>query len=739
MKNKTVIVLVVAALGLFAYIFFVERDSMTTSDLQEREDRVFGEFARDSVTALTVSGPKGEVTARKIVDADGEERWRLTAPADLDADASAVRSVLAAIDFVLADRTVEGSEEARDPRYGLVEPRIRASFEMKGGAKTAFAIGAKDASGEKVYVALEGEDRFHAVEKDFYDSLDVGPQDLRDKHLLGRDSGFDGAREVSLERGGAIQRFSREGPDSPWKLERDGEKILAASDQVGELLREVERLRASEFLADGADEAAIEKWGLASSGRKLTVEGKTSAAVSFGSSCGQEGDGIAATVVGSGVIACVPKKITEVLDRPRARFEEMRPAVFEEEGVKKIEVKRGGRQLALEWDDDEDRWTIPGEGGDGAAIDQGVVGDLLETLYSARGDELVFGAEALEALGEPDATVALELDAGRDGIELEIWGPAEGESLQAVRRAGEPAFLRLEEDVLSRLSTDPLAFRQRVVENGDPDDIASMVIQGPAAQELVREDGEWKVVAPVEADADDGAARDLAGFAARIEVSRFVSRKAAPEHGLDRPWAVLEAVFEGKDGDPDRTLRILLGDEVGDSGERYGRVEDGETPVFAISASDAGLIGRPAVARDAVGIDTTAATKVEIDAGSRGKVTAVMKDGQWIGEEMPDLDSVTLKRLLVDLGSMKAVRTSSFDVGKGFEEPGLTVRIWSAGQDAPRELVAGARTPDEAEETYLARVSGLDVAFAVPARIIDDLASVASVDANDESRHIVTP
>lgn len=733
MKNKTVLVIVVVALAMFAYIFFIDRDTMSTSDLEGRKDRVFKEFNRDMVTAVTVSGSKGEVAVEKATGGDGEERWKMTSPAGLAADASAVRSVLSAIDFLLADRTVATEGEAEKPRYGLSDPRVTISFEMRGGAKTTFKVGASDSSGEKVYVALEGAKEFHAVEKDFLDSVDVGPSDLRDKHLFDQDMELDGALGATVRRADSTIELERDGVTSPWMIRRGEASILAAADQVNELLRDVGRLRADEFLGDGADDADMKKYGLDEPSRKVTVRlGEGEKTVVFGSPCGEGDGGIAASVVGSGTVACVPSKISDLLDRPASRFEEMRPAIFVDGDVDRITMTRQGKTLSLEWDDDDEKWRLSGTDDDAMELEPAAVRELLDALSSSRATKLTVGPEASADPGAPSAVVTLALDAGRDPVELELWPASGDDGAVSLRRKGEEAILTFKEDILSMVNPDPLGFRNRTIENGDPEDVTKLVLEGPAPQTLTSKDGSWTLASPVEANADDGAARDLARFAARLEVERYASPSALPAQGFDRPWAVLRATLSprAEDGDEkgdaqegagEKTVVIEIGSKVKDGEGRFGRIVGGKAPIFVVSAADVDRISRPVVARNLVQIDAGTARKIEITRQGEGDGwSAALVDGQWVSEQRPDLDSVTLKRLLVDLGTFKAVRATSFDVETGFETTTLGLKVYGEDGSDPQEMVVGSRSADESEDAYLARKAGLSVSFAVPARLVDD-------------------
>jgi len=725
-KNRTVIIIVAAALALFAFIFFIERGSMTSSELEGRKGRVFTEFRREAVLALTLKGASGqEVALEKAATADGTEgEWVITSPRKMAADAAAVRSVLSAIDFLLADRTVLEEGEADDPRYGLVAPRVTGSFTI-GDERVAFRVGADDASGDKLYIAVDGAPGFHAVERDFLEAVDLDLQALRDKHLV--EGSFDDAVEAVLARAGQELRFSREG-SGPWRIARGGADILAASEQVNEVLGKVRELRAERFVADDVKDEELAAYGLDRPTRSLAVSsGKgPRLAVELGSPCGEGSGLVHATVKGSGTVACVPSDIADLMDRPASRFEELRPAVFLEEDVEKITISRGARTLALELDDEEREWRLAG---DDTAVDRGAVAELLTLFREARAVELVAGDEAVGGLGEPAAVVRFDRDAGSEPVLLELFG-APGDETQTARRGEERAVLRVKADLIGAAVPDPLAFRERVLGRGDGARVTALTVEGPAAQRLEEGDGGWKIVSPVEVEADEQQARKLAETMARLEVERFVAPAAAPEHGLGAPWATVRADLVGEpaataEGSPApvESVTLELGARADDTGARFARFAGADKTVFVVAGPVAELVSRPLVARDRLRVATEGITRLEL-AAAGSILSARLDGGEWKSDERPDLDSVAVKRLLADLGALKAVSARSFDAAPPFDPVTLELKAWTAEDPDPAVLVFGPRSPDEKEDAYLARRGGLRVTFAAPSRLVDDLAAL---------------
>lgn len=733
MKNRTVLIVLGIAVLLLAFILLFERETMTTDELEGRRDRVFVEFRRDAVERLAILGTSGTRVELERVAGAGEDpdTWKIVSPRELAADDSAVRGALSAIDFLLRDRTVEGEQLAADPIYGLAEPRVTASFTIRGRA-FGFRIGADSKDGQKVYLALdESPGEFYAVERDFLGAMDLGLDDLRDKHLVTGSLGD--AVALRVQREGHELDLSRE-PGAQWTVARNGERVAAAEDQVAELLSALGNLRAESFAADGVSEQDLARYGLDAPSRTVTARRPDDGGelrLLLGRSC--EGEHrIHATAAGTGTVACVGDGLLSLLDRPVERMCEMRAAVFRDDDVTKIAIEREGRRLVLERDDDLARWQLADEGA--PAVEQRAVADLLEALRTARAQELATGDEALAALGEPTATAVLELDAGQDPIELRVW---EGASLgeQLLRRGEEQAVLKIGGGLLDLIAADPLAFRKRTIAHGERDDVVSLAIRGPVTQLLEREGASWKLVEPIRIAADGPSARELAGMLAVVKATRYAAPSAKPVHGLAEPWVVVTARFveekqteDGKDRTGEREIALEIG-AVADPGTRYARIRGQDGPVLVLGQDYLDAVGRPLAARDLLQIDGTELVKIELRSGERS-VVARREGNTWIAEK-GSAGSTDIARIVADLGAVKAVRAADLgpppsDAGKTLERPAepIAVRAWTAEQleaEDPLAITFGDRTDDDAENGCYAWRDGLEVTYVMPSRIADEI------------------
>ena len=730
MRNRTVIAILTVATALLAFILFFERGTLTTSERQSRKNHVFVGFKRDLVDRLAVRGSTGQevvLERSKGGEVDSVESWRITSPRDLDADSSEAQSIISAIDFLLRDRAVKGSNVVADPNYGLATPRLSGSFSIRGEV-TSFKVGA-DAKGGKVYLAIDGvEDEVYAVESDFLETMDKGVDDLRSKDIADLEIHEAVRVEVTRENGGL--RLRRD-PGGTWKVHDSGAWILAAEERVSELLGEVDGVRAERFVADNVPEGDLAKYGLGVPKRSIevTVTGQEKVSLRVGDPCVGEDGQVHVTVLGSGTVACAEDDLLSTIDRPSSWLRETKIASFRRDEVDRISITRDGASLAME--NGEDGWKI--ENQKEPALDGEAISELLNALNETRAEQIEIGKEAADRLGSPAAEVTLKLAEDAGEIRLGLFkGGSPG--VEQVRRAGEDAVLNVPSGLIEKARPDPLAFRVREIEVGDKYDIEEIRIDGAAVQEMVKEDGVWKLVSPVSVEADGSAVRKLANLLAKIEVKRFVAAKAGPEHGFSEPFATVTARFVEEKEEADKKDRtgskesiLELGNEVrAQNGLRYARLKGGEEVVFAVGSEYEDAVAKPLVARDLLQVNVTDAKRLSFETGGQELVLSRQGD-RWSRQGGGgSVDKDRLGRIVSDLEGLKAVGAVSFSSEEGWTKtPSATVRSWTESppeKGEPEIFYVGPPSPNREEGGYLARKPGLGVTFVIPAHIVENLA-----------------
>jgi hypothetical protein len=727
MKNLTVLIILAVVAALVAFIFFVERDTMTTAQRGQRENRLFREYDREAVTRLSVRRATGETIVLEKTATPGEDEgvWRIKEPRQRDAEQTEVRAILSSIDFLLVGRSVDKKQAADIEGFGLDKPRLEVSFDFRG-KRTMFRLGA-DAPGEKVYLAIDGEDSVvYAVAGDILEALDKGEDELRSKRLSPERLG----EAVSLAVSGPLgdYRLSRAALLDPWHLETSDGKVLASAGAVGELLNHLDGLRARSFVADDLPLERLGEHGLASPAASATVTlpGGQTARILVGASCGEGAGEVGLTFEGSGTVACVEEQVLRLLSRPKDMVLERRPLVVRGEEAKGISLRHGTARLELEKKDGV--WIAPSH--EGLALEQRAVEELIEALGQASSQAPVLGK--VEQVPSSATTLELDIGEGLPRQTLAVWRGQNGEIL--ARRGQEPALIQVSSRLEELARADILAFRQRTVRYAQPDEVTALAIEGPAAQSAVRKDGKWTLVTPIAAAADSAGARQLAELLAEISAVRYVAAAPAAEHGLNRPYAVLRATFaaqtgEEKEGESSatKTVELRLGALVpGKSDERFAQKVD-DSLVFVVGRSYLEAAERLLLARDVLTVDETAVRRLTVAVGK--KSLSWMLDGEtWVASDNAPVDQERLRRLMTDFGTVKTVRTAA--LGKDASSmgpPAATVALFLQDEDNPlKRFMVGSRTPQSDEDGYYVRVEGLEATVVMPRRVVDGILSLVS-------------
>lgn len=206
--GRTFLILLVVALGLGAYIYFIE-SKRNPSDL-EKKDKVFT-VESSKIDSIEVKAASGETTTLKKNGTD----WQIVSPDTMDADASAVTTLVSTLESLEISRVVsDNPSSVKD--YGLDPPKYTVGYKLAG--ETAFHkldVGDKTPTGSDLYARVEGQPKLLLVGAFNGDSLNRTTFDLRDKTVLKFQR--DGVDTLKLEGGtGPAADLTRKADE--WRL-----------------------------------------------------------------------------------------------------------------------------------------------------------------------------------------------------------------------------------------------------------------------------------------------------------------------------------------------------------------------------------------------------------------------------------------------------------------------------------------------------------------------------------------
>ncbi len=711
MSKRTTMVLAVIAAALLAFILLYERHTLSSGDLEGREDRLFESFVRDQVTKLEIERGDERIVLERELGEDGElGDWTLVEPVRAETDFDAVDTLVGALDWANARRTIGGVTAEDRERFGLAEPRLSAWFTV-AERRVPIVIGGEDPQESGLYLQSDDESVAHVVGRDLFEALDHDASWFRAKELLA-DAAPSRAERVTIAGQGGERRLVHR--DGAWWIEAPVEG-LASSGTVQEMLRELHDLRAEAFVAD--DPADLSPYGLDSPAHVVSLSrpradgnATVEATLAVGRAC-DEHEGAVYARVGDGPVVCVDADATAPLATSAEDLRERRLVTARDDEVERIEIVSGNRRLEL-WRE-ERAWKLRSKEGPReheATADRQGVSDLLRSLRDARVRSFAAAdADTVRArgLGNPTATLSLHLASDVEDEErraVVTLGLSDAEAAW-FRRGDEPVVLALDPAARDLFTTSALPFRERRLVDEDDEEAARLLVRRANEREVVeRTDEGWRVTEPLAAPADSAVLRTVARGFAGLTAERFVAERPAPEHGLDAPRLVVEARFETGDRDDDHghdhgepeeeeerpavrehTLRIGAATEGG----AFARLGDDPT-VFVVEQGFVDALDGPLVDRGLLATDRRHVEGVEVE-----------RNGRPAADAPGDA-------LLATIETLRAADTA----GYGAPPP-------AAGLARPRARLTVTRTADGPEPRSYTILLGAEDAGRVHARRAD--------------------
>ena len=387
---RSFLVLLVAAAGLGAYIYFVEMKRTPSSETTAVKEKIFTVETAD-IQQIEVTSEKGERT--KLAKADGT--WQIVEPAATAADETEVSSLASSLSTLEVQRVVE-EKPASLADYGLQDPRVTIAFTATGaGAGTKrLLVGRKTPTGGDMYAKVEGQDRVFLIQAYLDATFNRGAFDLRDKHVLKFDRSKIDALEI--QSGDRTLRFAKSGAE--WTIAAPV-KARADFSLVEGIIGRLDDARMSEVVAPEA--ADLKPYGLDKPGVTVRLGmGSSQASLAFGKTL-PDNDRIYARDLSRPLVFALQKSLPDdfgaktASDFRRRDLFEFRPFT-----ASRLELVRDGKAYAFEKakaPDGTDTWrqTAPAPRNPDAA--------KMESLLSAFAN--------LRAQSFADATAGTGLDA----------------------------------------------------------------------------------------------------------------------------------------------------------------------------------------------------------------------------------------------------------------------------------------------------------------------------------------
>ncbi|MBL8797013.1 MAG: DUF4340 domain-containing protein [Planctomycetia bacterium] len=733
------------------------RDQLDQPSLALRPTQLWQLSPGDIAAVRIKKGEEPEYTLQRELAA-----WKLTGPFDATVRKEEAEGILAPLARLKADKfAAHHVKDVKDT--GLDKPRVVVTL------REAAPEDAKDKAKERVlllgnpvaqqeppayYAKLADSDAVFILPEQVFETVDRSALDLLDRQLLSLDiKGLEQLRGVGPQGTVVLER-----KDNGWQATAGELKFTPDRRKAESIAGVWALLRADRFAAYGA-KVDWAKYGLEKPAFTVTVALKPADP--------KDKSTTHALALGGPVEGSPQQRYAKLDDRPgvfvldRAYVEDLNWTTLDlvdrtlldldGKAVSALLRKMGDQELEITKTGDQWRIVKPeAQLADGPALDR-----LLQQLGRLRATRIAaYPAKDVKMFGLDDPAAIITLrqgdGEGKKDVVLKIgevadMGPQTAGDRFALVEGGDKVGV-LPGALVRLLVAKPIAFRERsIAKFVDADRL--QLERGPRKATFARVDGNWKLVEPLDAPADQNELDEFINAFAKLRADELIMDK--PEdlkpYGLERP----EARWRFLNGDKE-VLSLLIGDRektrTGEPGRVYAKLASGDVVFLLDPKLTAQVLGE--FRGRSLGEAIDAAQVERVDYGAPGgdperkpfTLEKVNEAWQVAGKPEAKVNPLRVSETLVTLANLRAER---FIVDKdadfklyGLEPAYLTVELRTRS-GAKRQLAIGARAGDS--KRHYARV--LDgnrsdvfvISEADASRIVRDLAGYVEAPAKPKA------
>src|SRR5712691_5383091 len=556
MKWKTTLILFVIAAGVFAYLYFIERNRHGTQEAARQSQNILN-FSREKVDGIVIQNGDDKIDIRRH-----DNKWRLDTPIKDQADTSLVSNLLLDLENWQKDATITAKEIDADKKklneFGLSKPKLRLKL-LGQGAPPEILFG-KDAALEgRMYVRFENSRETYLAGQSIKKLIEKKADDFRDRKLT--DLITVQVSRVVLKTAAGEMELQKKGDH--WEITKP---LRARGDdqRISDLLAQITTARIQQFVAD--DRGDLHPYGLAEPRGSITLFGQDDKSAGRpDSSRGEQGqmlqiggvpekgkDQVYVRFSARGFVYTLPKKIEEILstkpndvrDRHLVRVDtKILDRITIEASPARTAPGKGKTVLARK----EENWTIASR--NNAPANSGEVRRLIDTLQNEQVTKFVedVGSNLPKyGLDKPQLIVTFssfasentaETKAGEQPFASVAFGKVEGDAVYA-RVGDEPFVVAARRGLLDQIFTDPLQWQELSIFNFKPEQIHRVTVTTDKELALVRgTNNQWswaKGTGPI----NQTNAQSLLNTLATLHAVRWIGSTTSA-HGFDKPQLVM--------------------------------------------------------------------------------------------------------------------------------------------------------------------------------------------------------
>ncbi len=584
MKLKNTLLLLLIAMGAFAYIWFVERHQKSTRQLAE-DGNLVAQFDRDDVNTINIRSTEGKIELKE----DAKGTWQIVEPIQDRADSMAVAQLFTeaeALKYVeRIDDEGKGVSKERLKEFGLSDSKVRVRF--TGKEKPVEFLWGKDAATEgKQYLKVDGSSVVYVVGGPLKTTLTRRLDDFRDRKL--GDVSATQVNKVTVKTSAGEIELTKDNSNQ-WALVKPL-KARGDNDRIGDLISKAANARIESFVGDAANLSAYGLQEPRVTVTLFTAEGPP-VALDLGTNPKDEKDKdrTYAKLSTRNAVVLLPKAIESLMtikpndlrDRTLARVQPdiVDRVTIEGPGVgEKVVLARSGESWVRKVGDKE----LPANADAAQAIVGPFIGQQVADFVADVATDL-----PKYGLDRPSVKVTLssyasentaETKAGEKPIVSVLIGKIEADKVFA-KLDDEPFIVSLPMTVLDGLPTDPLAWQPTEIFNDKADDVVVLEViregQPTVGVELDKEK-KWKL-SKGDGAVNQNSVGSLVNTLAGLRAVRWVGA-TTPEHGLEKPTMTVSYKTAARSG------KLHLGAATPD--EMWYAKADGLTGTFLVSGPD---------------------------------------------------------------------------------------------------------------------------------------------------------
>ena len=593
MKWKSTLVLFVIAAGVFAYLFFVERNRPGTEEAARQAQNVVN-FDRDKIDGVVIQNGDDKIDIRRH-----DDKWRLETPIKDQADASLVTSLLSDLENWQKDASISAKEMEADKNrladYGLANPKLRLRLVGQGAPPEIFF--GKDAALEgKMYVRFENSKETFFASQSVRKAIAKKPEDFRDRKLT----------DLIMAQ---VVRAVLKTPAGEMELQKTGDhwdivkplRTRADDQKVSDMIAQVTTARIEQFVAD--DSGDLHPYGLAEPRGSLTLfaqgdkQGQT---LRIGSVPEKEKEQIYVRFSPRGFVYTLPKKIEEILNNKPNDLRDRHLVRIDTKILDRLTIDAPGKGKTLLARKDEN-WTIASCNNAPANLSE--VRRLIDALQNEQVTKFVEDVASnlpKYGLDKPQLTVTFssfasentaETKAGEQPFASVAFGKVEGDTVYA-RVGDEPFVVAVRRGLLDQIFSDPLQWQELSIFNFKPEQIHRIGLTTDKMLALVRgQNNQWSWTTGMGA-INQTNLQSLLNTLATLHGVRWVGA-IAPAHGFDKPQVVITFTTSLDDK---ASHKLIIGG-VAPDGVTFAKIDEREG-TFVISNADLSALRLPLVATE---------------------------------------------------------------------------------------------------------------------------------------------